>query len=82
MKDKVLRMNDNQRVYVVDELNYEDKKYIFAFEIDDNDDLLEDKPHTLEVLIENDSLILNEIENFEIASIVNNMFITRLASGE
>lgn len=82
MKDKVLKLNDNQRVYIIDELNYQEKKYVFAFEVDETDNLLEDRPHTLEVVIENDSLILNEIEDFEIASIINNMFITRLADGK
>ena len=82
MKDKVLRISDNIRVYVIDELNYNDKKYIFTFEVTDNDDVLEDRPHVLEVLVDNDNLVVNEIEDFETASIVNNMFITRLASGE
>ena len=82
MKEKVIKTSDNIKIFVVDELNYNDNKYIFGFEVTENDDVLEDKPHTLEVTIEGDSLILNEIENFEIASVVNNMFLARLASGE
>ena len=82
MKDKVLKLTDNIKIYVIDEMNYKDKKYIFAFEVTDNDDLIEDKPYILEVVITNDNLTLNEIEDFETASIVNNLFLARMANGE
>ena len=82
MKDKVLKLTDNIKIYVIDEMNYKEKKYIFSFEVDNNDELLEDKVHVLEVSITNNDLILNEIEDFEVASVVNNLFLARLANGE
>lgn len=82
MKDKVLKLNDSTKIYVIDELNYKDKKYIFGFEVTKDDDLIEDKPYILEVYISDDNLTLNEIEDFEVASVVQNIFLSKLSNGE
>ena len=78
MKDKVITLKDNTKVYTLDELDYKGKKYVFAAELDDNGEPIEEKMYALEVSIDNDVLSLKEIEDFEVASVVNNLFIVRL----
>ena len=82
MKNNIIRFKDNDRIIVVDELDYNDKKYIYGFQVDDNDQIVEDNIYTLEVKVENDKLVVNEIENLEVASAVNCMFLARLKQSE
>lgn len=77
MKDNVITLNETTKCYVVDEITYKNKKYIFCFQLDENDEMIENSTFVFEVTVNNDKLITKPIEDFEIASVVNNMFIAR-----
>lgn len=77
MKDNIITLNENARCYVADEMTYKNKKYIFCVQLDENDELIEEKVHVFEVAVKDDKLITKVIEDFEISSIVNNLFIAR-----
>ena len=77
MKDNVITLNGTTKCYVVDELTYKNKKYIFCFQLDENDDMIENATFVFEVTVNKDKLITKPIEDFEVASVVNNMFIAR-----
>lgn len=77
MKDNVITLNGNIKCYVVDELTYKNKKYIFCLQLDENDEMVENATHVFEVAVKDDKLITKAIEDFEIASVVNNMFLAR-----
>lgn len=77
MKDNVITLNGNVKCYVADELEYKNKKYIFCLQLDENDEMIENATHVFEVTVKDDKLITKAIEDFEIASVVNNMFIAR-----
>lgn len=77
MKDNVITLNGNTKCYVVDELTYKNKKYIFCFQLDENDEMVENATFVFEVTVIEDKLITKPIEDFEVASVVNNMFIAR-----
>lgn len=77
MKDNVITLNETTRCYVVDELVYKNKKYIFCFELDDKEEIDKESVHIFEVTIKDDELITKTIEDFETASVVNNLFLAR-----
>ena len=78
MKDNVIELNNNIKCYVNDELTYKNKKYIFCIELDENETLINDSVHVLEVSVKDNELITKPIEDFEISSVVNNLFLARL----
>lgn len=77
MKGNVITLNGNIKCCVVDELNYKNRKFIFCLQLDENDDMIENATHVLEVTVKKDKLMANKINDFEIASVVNNMFLAR-----
>lgn len=77
MKNNVITLNENVKCCVVDELDYKSKKYIFCIQIDENDEMIENATHVFEVVVKDDKLITKVIEDFEVASIVTNMFLAR-----
>ncbi len=80
MKDYVIKLANNAKAYVLDELEYKNKKYIFAVELDSNDEPIQSNVHVLEVVINGNTLTTKTIEDFEVASVVNNLFLTRVAT--
>lgn len=78
MKDNILKLEEDTRVYVLDELEYKNKKYIFTIQLDENNEPIEENVNALEVYVEDNNLIAKKIEDFEISSIVSNMFLARL----
>lgn len=77
MKDKVIKNSDGTRLYVLDELDYKNKKYIMGTLVSETDEVIPNSVKILEVLKEEDNTYTKEIEDFEIASVVNNMFLVR-----
>lgn len=78
MKGNVITLNETVKCCVIDELTYKNKKYIFCLQLDENDEMIENATYSFEVSVKDDKLITKAIEDFEIASVVNNMFIARL----
>ena len=79
MKDYVIKLSNGAKAYVLDELEYKNKKYIFSVELDENDEPIKENVHSLEVLMNGDKLITKTITDFEIASVVNNLFLAKNA---
>lgn len=77
MKDNVITLNDDVKCFVADELTYKNKKYVFCIQLDENEELIEDAVHTFEITVKDNALITKDIEDFEIASVVNNLFMAR-----
>jgi len=77
MKDNIITLNEDTKCFVADEITYKNKKYIFCIELDENDELVETGFHVFEITVKDDKLITKTIDDFEIASVVNNLFIAR-----
>lgn len=77
MKDNVIRLNDDTKCYILDEMIYKNKKYVYCVEIDSNDELIKENMYVLEIIVRDDKLMTKEIEDLEIASAVTNMFLAR-----
>ena len=70
MKDKIITLNETEKLYVVEELNYNNQKYILVAEYnEEKDELDESKISILKVTLENDKLMTNPATNEEIAKI-------------
>ena len=82
MKDKVIGLKNDVKAYVLDELDYNNRKFIFVIELDKEDNPIDDSYKQLELKIINDELIIDDIDDFEIASVVNNLFLSRMANEE
>jgi hypothetical protein len=77
MKDNVIVLNETEKFYVLDELTYKNKKFILCLQPDEEGEISESETRVFEVAVKDESLITKPIEDFEIASVVNNMFIAR-----
>ena len=77
MKDNIITLNGNVKCFVVDEMTYKNKKYIFCNELDENEELIENAVHVFEIAVKDDKLITKTIEDIEISSVINNLFIAR-----
>ena len=83
MVDRVINLKNGVSCYVLDELEYKDRKFIFAAEVDKENEDLKDSYLVLELSIkENDDLSVKNIEDFETESAVTNLFLARLNSEE
>lgn len=81
MKDKVIKFN-NEKYYVIDELLYKDRSFIFCAECDSTGDDITGNYSVLEVKFSGNDLVVDNINDFEIASVVNNLFLAKLNTEE
>lgn len=77
MKDNIIKLSEGAKCYVMDELDYKSKKYIYCIEVDEDGEFIEDSIFTREIGLDDNTLIIKPIEDFEIASVVNNLFLAR-----
>ena len=73
MIDKIVNTKDNS-YYILDETDYKGKKYVFATIKDKENIFL-----VLEVKIKNNVLYLDNINDIELKSTVNNIFLKRIS---
>lgn len=70
MKDKIITLNETEKLYVVEELNHKNKKYILvAAYNEEKDELDESKISILKVTLENDKLMTEPATNEEIVEV-------------
>ena len=62
MKNKVLTLKDKTQLYIVDEITYKNHRYIYM---------------VLEAKINQGKLVIDNINDFATASVINNIFISR-----
>lgn len=78
MIDKIVRLADNTTIYILDEIDYKNKKFIYGVECDKEKEILKENYFVLEVKVKDDALILDNINDIEIESVVNNIFLSRV----
>lgn len=76
IKDRIIQMDDGQNYYVLEEVEYKNKKYVLSLECDlDKDEINEDDYLIMEiVLVENDIVIKNIDNNVDIKIIASMLF--------
>ena len=78
MIDKIIKLTDNTTIYILDEIDYKNRKFIYGVEWDSEKEILKENYFVLEVKVKNESLILDNINDVEIESVVNNIFLYRV----
>lgn len=77
MKDYVIKLDNGAKAYILNELEYKNKKYIFVVELNELDEPIKTNVHSLEVQLKGDKLITKTISDFETASVINNLFLSK-----
>jgi len=79
IKDKVITMENGQSYYIIEEVEYNNKKYILSLECDlDKDTVNEDDYLVMELELTNDDFIIRNIQDDETAKVVANMLLMKL----
>ena len=79
LKNKIITLNDKQEYYVLDELENNNKKYLFLSLYHQNDESIdEDKFLVIELKLENSNLTFHNIENQEEAERISAMFLEKM----
>lgn len=82
LKNKIITLNDKQEYYVLDELENNNKKYLFLSLYHQNDESIdEDKFLVIELRLENSNLTFHNIENQEEAERISAMFLEKMKNG-
>lgn len=80
MKNKIITLKNGKDFYIIEELNYNDKKYILGSECDlEKDQINEEELDLFELSIKDGDLIINNVED-ETAQIVTNLIIKKIRS--
>ena len=78
LKDKVIKLNNNQEYYILEELNYENRKYILAAMCKlDDDEMDTENLIVKEIEYNNDELIIVDIEDQKKVEFISKMLITK-----
>jgi len=76
--DKVLKLKNDSKYYVLDELNYEDRKFVFTVECDLENVSYIENYLILEIVIDSNKLIVKNIEDVNILENITKLFLTRV----
>ena len=77
MKNKVLTLKDKTQLYIVDEITYKNHRYIYGMQCDNKAGTISNTHMVLEANINQGKLVIDNINDFATASVINNIFISR-----
>ena len=79
VKDKVIQMDNGKSYYVLEEIEYQGKKYILTLECDlEKDKVNEDDYFAMELAIETGELNIKKIDDNDIAKVVVGMLLSKM----
>lgn len=79
LKNKIVVLNDNKEYYVLDELDYHGKKYLFLSLYHVNDESIDENQFSVvELKLENANLTFHDIENQNEAEKISAMFLEKM----
>ena len=79
IKDKIIELIGGINYYILEELSYNNKKYILAVECDlEKDELNNEKYLVMEIKLKNNNLITSTIEDNNLAKTVTNMLLEKI----
>lgn len=79
MKDKIIKINSGVEYYIIEELNYEEQKYILATECNlKEDEIDEEKLVLFKINIKDNDLIAENIEDQVLAEKVTEKIIEKM----
>ena len=79
IKDKIIELNNGVNYYILDEISYNNKKYILAAECElEKDELKEDNYIVAEIKVEGSDLVTADIEDEELSQTITKMLIEKV----
>ena len=79
VKDKIIELENGINYYVIEEVDYNDKKYILAAMCDlEKEEVQEEDYIVMEIKIEDDALVTKNIHDDNIARIVTEKLIKKV----
>ena len=79
IKDKIIEMDNGNSYYILNDITYNNKKYLLSVECNlEKDEIKEDDYLVMELVIENDELVIKQIEDDNLALIVTNLLINKI----
>lgn len=79
IKDKMIELTNGINYYILEEISYNNKKYVLAAECDlDKDEVNEDKYIVMEIKVEGTDLTTADIEDNELAQTITKMLIDKV----
>ena len=82
VRDKIFQMDNGRSYYVLEEIEYNGKKYLLSVECDvEKDELVnEDDYHIMELAFENSDLVIKRVEDDNLAKTVTVMLLDKVRS--
>ena len=77
MKDRLIKLENGNNLCILDELKYNNRKYILATECNAEETVL-NRYKIYEVSLDKDSLIVNTINDKDTLSYVTNLFLKNI----
>ena len=78
MKDKLIKLENNSSLCILDELKYNNRKYVLTTNCDEKNEEVLDRYKIYEISLDNDSLTLNTIYDKDTLSYVTNLFLKNI----
>lgn len=79
LKDKIIEIEDGVNYYIIEEIDFNNKKYILAAQCDTlNDNVNEEDYIVKEICIENDNLVTKNIMDDNLASDIIEKLVTKV----
>ena len=81
VKDRILDLDNGTSYYILEEVVYNDKKYVMACVCDTKSNYVnEDDYIVMELKINNDDLVIENIKDLELAKVVTKLLIEKVRS--
>ncbi len=83
MKDKIIKISNNEEYYIIEELDYLDRKFCLCIKYNDNKNSIEELPLIiLEVKIKDDKLTANNLNDESLLEKITLLFLEKLENKE
>lgn len=79
IKDRIVQMDNGKNYYVLEEVEYKNKKYVLSLECDlDKDSVNEDDYLIMELALDGNDIVIKNIDNDIDAKIVASMLFDKI----
>ena len=79
IKNRIIQMENGRNYYVLEEVEYNNKKYVLSVECDlDEDDIEEDDYLIMEVALSGNDIVIKNVNSEKVAKIVSSILLEKI----
>ena len=79
IKNRIIQMENGLNYYVLEEVEYNNKKYVISVECDlDKDDIEEDDYLIMEVALSGNDIVIKNVNSEKVAKIVSSILLEKI----